>query len=92
MHKKYIDYHTIENPDRFFPSPTDKEEMKYILSSLDINKSTGSYYISDKVLNMFKNDISEQLTDLFNLSFTTGTFPTLLQTVKVIPIHKKILN
>ena len=89
MHIKYIDYHSNENPDRFFLSPTDKEKIKCILSSLDINKSTGSYYISGKVLNMFKNDISEQLTDLFNLSFTTGTFPTLLQTVKVISIHKK---
>ena len=38
---------------------------------------------------MLKNDISEQLADLFNLSFTTGTFPTLLKTAKVIPIHKK---
>ena len=38
---------------------------------------------------MLKNDISEQLPDLFHLSFTTGTFPTLLKTDKVIPIHKK---
>ena len=38
---------------------------------------------------MLKNDISEQLADLFNLSFTTGTFPSLLKTAKVIPIHKK---
>ena len=38
---------------------------------------------------MLKNDISEQLADLLNLSFTTGTFPTLLKTAKVIPIHKK---
>ena len=30
---------------------------------------------------MLKNDISEQLADLFNLSFTTGTLPT--------PTHKK---
>ena len=35
---------------------------------------------------MLKNDILEQLTDLFNLSFTTSTFPTLLKTAKVIPI------
>ena len=41
---------------------------------------------------MLKNDISEHLADLFNLSFTTGTFPTLLKSAKVIPIHKKILN
>ena len=38
---------------------------------------------------MLKNDISEQLADLFNLFFTTSTFPTLLKTDKVIPIHKK---
>ena len=38
---------------------------------------------------MLKNDISEQHADLFNLSFTTGAFPTLLITAKLIPIHKK---
>ena len=38
---------------------------------------------------MLKIDISEQLADLFNLSFMTGTFPTLLKAAKVIPIHKK---
>ena len=38
---------------------------------------------------MLKNDISEHLADLFNFSFTTGTFPTLFKTAKVIPIYKK---
>ena len=87
--KKYTDYLTNENPDMFFLSPADKEEIKFILSSLDINKSTGPYSIPIKVLNMLKNDISEQLADLFNLSFTTGTFPTILKTAQVIPIHNK---
>ena len=87
--KKYTDYLTNENPDMFFLSPADKEEIKFILSSLDINKSTGPYSIPIKVLNMLKNDISEQLADLFNLSSTTGTFPTILKTAQVIPIHNK---
>ena len=78
--KKYTDYLTNENSDIFFLSPADKEEIKFILSSLDINKSTGPCSIPIKVLNMLKNAISEQLTDLFNLSFTTGTFPTILKT------------
>ena len=88
-HKKYTDYLTNENPDSFFLLPTNKEEIKFILSSLDINKSTGPYSIPSKVLNMLKNDISEQLADLLNLSFTAGTFPTLLKTAKVITIRKK---
>ena len=76
-HKKYADYLSNENPDTFFLSPTNKEEIKFVLSSLDINKSTGPYSIPSKVLNILKNDISEQLADLFNLSFTTDTFPTI---------------
>ena len=63
-HKKYTDYLSNENPDTFFLSPTNKEEIKFILSSLDINKSTGPYSIPSNVLNILKNDISEQLADL----------------------------
>ena len=88
-HKKYTDYVSNENPDMFFLSPANKEEIKFILSCLDINKSTGPYSIPSKVLNLLKNGISEQPADLFKLSFTTGTFPTRLKTAKVIPIHKK---
>ena len=84
-----MDYISNGNPENFFLSLTNKEEIKFILFSLDINKSTEPHSIPSKVLNMLKNDISEQLADLFNLSFTTGTFPTLLKTAKIIPIHKK---
>ena len=36
-----------------------------------------------------KNDISDQLAVLFNLSLTSGSFPTILKTSKVTPIYKK---
>ena len=36
-----------------------------------------------------KNDISDQLAVLFKLSFTTGSFPTILKTSKVTPICQK---
>ena len=75
-HKNYTGYLTNENPNSFLISPTDKEEIKFILSSIDVSKSTGPDIIPTKVLNMLTNDISEQLADLFNISFTTGTFPT----------------
>ena len=91
-HKNYTDYLTKENPNSFFLSPTDKEEIKLIYSSPDISKATGPYSIPTKVLKYFKNNISDQLADLFNLSFTSGSFLTLLKTAKVIPIHKKNPN
>ena len=43
----------------------------------------------NKVLKLLKNDISEECAVLFNLSFTTDTFQTILKTAKVIPIYKK---
>ena len=36
-----------------------------------------------------KNEISMQLADLFNLSFMTSIFPSVLKTAKVAPIFKK---
>ena len=87
--KDYPNYLTKENTNSFFLSPTDKEEIKLILSSLDISKATGPYSIPTKVLKLLKNDISDQVADLFFLSFITGSFPTLLKTAKVIPIIKK---
>ena len=36
-----------------------------------------------------KNDISDQLAVLFNLSFTCGSSLTILKTSKVTPIYKK---
>ena len=91
-HKNYTDYFSDENADIFFLSPTNKEEIKFIHFSLDINKFSGPYSISSNVLNMLKNDFSEQLADFFNLSFTTGTFPTLLKLLNSSLSIKRILN
>ena len=42
-----------------------------------------------KILKLPKNDISQQLSGTFNMSFLTGQFPSVLKISKVIPIHKK---
>ena len=54
------------------------------MSSLDSNKSVGT-----KILKLLKNDISSQLSETFNISFSSGVFPSILKTAKVIPVHKK---
>ena len=66
-YKYYTNYLTNENPNSFFLSPTYKEEIKLIISSLDISTATGPYSIPTKVLKLLKNDISDQFADLFNL-------------------------
>ena len=38
---------------------------------------------------LLKNAILKQLADLLNLSFMTGVFPSVLKTVKVVPVFKK---
>ena len=70
-------------------TPTDKNEISLIISSLDSHKSSGPNSIPVKILKLLKNDISQQLSDIFNMSFSTGQFPSVLKIAKVIPIHKK---
>ena len=54
--------------------------MANIISSLDKNKSVGN------ILVLLKNEISNPLADLFNLSFSSRTFPSVL---KIVPVFKE---
>ena len=87
--KHYIDYLSHTNTNNFFLTPTDKNEISFIISSLDSHKSSGPNNIPVKILKLLKNDIFQQLSDIFNMSFSTGQFPSVLKIAKVIPIHKK---
>ena len=43
-----------------------------------------------KILKLLKNDISSQLADIFNMSFSKRVFPMfILKVAKVTPIYKK---
>ena len=70
-----------------FLQPTDKEEIANIISSLNSNKASGR--IPYRILFLLKNEILKQLADLFNLSFMTGVFPSVLKSAKVVPVFKK---
>ena len=87
--KHFSDYLSNESSSTIFLQPTDKEEIANIISSLNSNKATGSNSIPYRILFLLKNEILEQLSDLLNLSFTTGVFPSVLKTAKVVPIFKK---
>ena len=70
-------------------TPADSEEVISIISSVSNNKSSGPNSIPTRILNLLKKDISTHIVDIFNLSFSSGIYPTPLKTAKVIPIHKK---
>ena len=74
----------------FFVSPTDFMEVNDIISTMNSNKSQGPNGIPTKILKLLKEDISYTLANLFNLSFSSGVFPSILKTAKVIPVHKKL--
>ena len=48
-----------------------------------------TYLPTYRILFLLKSDISKQLADLFNLSFLTGVFPSVLKIAKVVPVFKK---
>ena len=87
--KHFSEFLKIKNDKSFFVSPTDEKEIIFSISSLKSNKSSGPYSIPTKIIQLVKNDIAKPLSDIINLSFSTGQFPSKLKTAKVIPIFKK---
>ena len=75
-HKYYL-YNTSTNA--FFLSPLGKNEISFVISSLDSHKSSGPNSIPERILKLQKNDISQQLSDILNLSFGTGQFLSILK-------------
>ena len=63
--------------------------MCKVTSSLNSNKSCGPNSIPTKVLHLLQDQISNHLATVCNLSFSTGVFPAILKTAKVITIHKR---
>ena len=82
--KHYTDYLSNTNTNTFFLTPTDKNEVSSIMLSLDYHKSSGKNSTPVKILKLLKNDISQQLSDILNMTFLTGQFPSVLKIV--IPI------
>ena len=91
-HKHFSDYLQEEYDSTIFLKPTSKEEIGNIISSLNSDKASGTNSIPYRTLFLLKNEMSKQLADLFNLSFVTGVFPSILKTAKVVPVSMKDSN
>ena len=87
--KNFRNYLPNANLNSIFLSPTSTEEVLNCINNINSNKATGPNSIPPKILNLLKHDLSVTLSKLINLSFSSGTFPSLLKTAKVIPVYKK---
>ena len=87
--KHFSEYLKHQCNNSMFIQPADHEEIASVISSLSINKASGPFSIPNKILILLKHDISKQLADLFNLSFSSGSFASVLKTAKVVPVFKK---
>ena len=88
-HKHFSDYLNNQCNNSTFIQSTNSEEIANIISTLNMNNSSGLNSIPYKTLNLLKKDISKQLADLFNLSLSSGVFPSLIKIGKVVPVYKK---
>ena len=84
-YKHSSDYLSNESDSTIFLQPTDKEEIANIIFSLDSRKASDPSSIPYRILFLLIHDISKELADLFNLSFMTGVFSSVLKTAKVNP-------
>ena len=88
-HKQASSFLTSKsNPDSLFFFPTNAKEVLNIITSLNLNKSSGPFSIPAKILSLLKIELSKPISELINLSFISGTFPSKLKTAKVIRIFK----
>ena len=82
-HKHFSEYLKHQYNNSIFIQPTYSEEIVNIISCLNIIKASGPFSIPNKILALLKQDISKQLVDLFNLSFSSDSFPSIFKTAKL---------
>jgi hypothetical protein len=68
--------------------PTTDCEIIDIVHNLKANKSAGHDELSPRVIKSVISSIAQPLSDIFNLSLSTGVFPDKLKIAKVSPIFK----
>lgn len=72
-----------------FFSPVTSVEIEQIIMSLKSSNSTGVDEISSTLLKQIYKTILNPLTSLFNISISSGIYPDVYKTSKLIPIFKK---
>ena len=69
-------------------TPVCEQEIKKELENLDPSKSCGHDNIMPKVVKQLATELSEPLSHIINLTFSTGKLPVDFKTSIVIPVYK----
>ena len=77
------------NPNSFFMVPTTPDEVSAVLKTLNDNKATGPSSIPYPIIISNLQSFSLILSEIINLSFHSGIFPSKLKEAKVIPVFKE---
>ena len=77
---------SYEPLEMFIITPSD---VNNILKSVDINKANGPDGISNRILKICNNQLSEPLALVFNFALKTGKYPSEWKNANLIPIFKK---
>ena len=85
----YYDYLHNAKTTNMFMKPIVETDVIKIVQKFNPNKSAGNDDIGNFVVKKVCNEIVKPLTNIFNLSISTGIVPDKLKIAKVIPIYKK---
>ena len=83
------DYLCNPNKTSFYLSPICKEDIEDIISTIRTDKACGPNSIPTRMLKDFKKELSKPLSDVINISFSSGVFPNSMKLAKVVPVYKK---
>ena len=87
--KPFSHYLGQTTDETIFLSPTTPADIESLINCIKPNRAIGTNSIPTKILNEFKTEVSEPLSDMINVSFSKGIFPDFQKVANVIPIHKK---
>ena len=84
----HLHYLKCSNPVSIFIKSTSTIEILNLISTLNNNKSSGPFSIPTDIFKMTGNIMASPLTEIINLSFSTGIYPNNLKIAKIIPVFK----
>ena len=85
----YYDYLPVMRSNSIYIKPVVASDIIKLIDKFNPNKSAGHDSVGNYIIKKVGNEIVKTLTNIFNISLSTGVVPDQLKTAKVILIYKK---